>query len=153
MVQEIASEVDKKLERPDDSIPGPVHGFPSQDYAQGAAGEHQIGKSESLKSYLSKFNKQSMEVEKIFDDAVLAGLRPRTRFWCSVHEAGPRTYHELLNRVEKYISAEEATSDQEEARCDPDLSNTVKKKRPDRNPQPKRRKDKREIILRLNHRF
>ncbi|XP_022880843.1 uncharacterized protein LOC111398123 [Olea europaea var. sylvestris] len=123
------------------------------------------GKSESLKSYLSGFNKQSMKVEKIFNDAALttklAGLRPRTRFWWSVHMDGPRTYYELLNRDEKYISAEEATSNQDEAKCDPDHSkillkkkgwigilspkaqqNTAEEKRLDRNPQPKRMKDR-----------
>lgn len=40
------------------------------------------GKSKSLKSYLSKFNQQSIEVEKNFDDtelmAVLSRLCPRT---------------------------------------------------------------------------
>ncbi|XP_022853656.1 uncharacterized protein LOC111375096 [Olea europaea var. sylvestris] len=87
------------------------------------------GISESLKSYLSRFNRQSMEVEKISDDAalmaVLAELRPRTRFWWLVHEDNPKTYHEFLNRAEKYISTEEATSNQEKARCETDLSNTV----------------------------
>lgn len=90
------------------------------------------GRSESLKSNLSKFNKQSMEVEKISDDAtlmvVLAGLRPKTRFWWSVHEDGPRTYLEFLNRAKKYINAEEATSDQEEARREIDLNDVVKEK-------------------------
>ncbi|XP_022848776.1 uncharacterized protein LOC111371097 [Olea europaea var. sylvestris] len=106
------------------------------------------GRSESLKSHLSRFNKQSMEVEKISDDAVLmavlAGLRPKIRIWCSVHEDSPRTYHEFLNQAEKYISAEEATSDQEEEISKLDLSNTIKEKKPNRSPQPKRKKNRRE---------
>ncbi|XP_022883451.1 uncharacterized protein LOC111400263 [Olea europaea var. sylvestris] len=73
------------------------------------------GKSEPLKGHLSRFNKQSMEVEKISDDdalmSVLAALRPRMRLWWLVHEDGPKTYHEFLSRVEKYISAENASSD------------------------------------------
>ncbi|XP_022883493.1 uncharacterized protein LOC111400308 [Olea europaea var. sylvestris] len=67
------------------------------------------GRSESLKSYLS-----------------------RTQFWWSVHEDGPRTYYEFLNRAEKYLSAEEATSDQEEETSEPDLNNTVKEEKPSR---------------------
>ncbi|XP_022875824.1 uncharacterized protein LOC111394307 [Olea europaea var. sylvestris] len=95
-----------------------------------------------------RFNKQSMEVEKISDNAalmaVLTRLRPRTRFWWSLHKDGSRTYHEFLNRAEKYISAKEATSDQEEARCEPDLSNIVKEKKQNCSPQPERKKDRRE---------
>ncbi|XP_022841985.1 uncharacterized protein LOC111365684 [Olea europaea var. sylvestris] len=106
------------------------------------------GRSESLKSYLSRFNKQSIEVEKISDGAalmaILARLRPKTRFWRSVHKDGPRTYHEFLNRAEKYISAEEVTSDQEEARREIDLSDVVKEKKPSRSPQPEKKKDRRE---------
>ncbi|XP_022881009.1 uncharacterized protein LOC111398323 [Olea europaea var. sylvestris] len=106
------------------------------------------GKCESLKSYLSRFNKQSMEMEKISDDtalmAVLVGLRPKIRFWWSVHEDGPRTYHEFLNRAEKYISAEEATSDQEKETSKPDLNNIAKEKKPSHSPQPERKKDRRE---------
>ncbi|XP_022875750.1 uncharacterized protein LOC111394222 [Olea europaea var. sylvestris] len=76
--------------------------------------------------------------------AVLAGLRLKTRFWWPIHEDRPRTYHEFLNRVEKYISAEEATSDQEEVGYEIDLSDTVKEKKPSRSPQLERKKDKRE---------
>ncbi|KAL2481013.1 Retrotrans gag domain-containing protein [Abeliophyllum distichum] len=50
--------------------------------------------------------------------AVLSGLRTKTRFWWSVHEDGPATYQEFLVRAEKHISAEEATSDQENDRFD-----------------------------------
>ncbi|KAL2487322.1 reverse transcriptase [Abeliophyllum distichum] len=50
--------------------------------------------------------------------AVLLGLRTKTRFWWSVHEDGPATYQEFLARAEKHISAEEATSDQENDRSD-----------------------------------
>lgn len=103
------------------------------------------GKGEYLKCYLSRFNKQFMEVEKISDDAVLmavlTSLRSRMRFWWSVHEDRPRTYYELLNRAKKYISVAEVTFDQEEVICDPDLINTVKKMKLDRNPQFERRKD------------
>ncbi|XP_022875758.1 uncharacterized protein LOC111394231 [Olea europaea var. sylvestris] len=106
------------------------------------------GRSKSLKSYLSRFNKQSMEVEKISNDAalmaVLAGLRPKMRFWWSVHEDGLRTYHEFLNRAEKYISTEEATFDQVEARREIDLNDVVKEKKPSRSPQPEIKKDRRE---------
>lgn len=41
------------------------------------------------------------------------------RFWWFIHEDGPQTYYEFLNRTEKHISTEEATSDQEEARTEP----------------------------------
>ncbi|XP_022849885.1 uncharacterized protein LOC111371976 [Olea europaea var. sylvestris] len=105
------------------------------------------GRSESLKSYLGRFNKQSMEVEKISDDAalmaVLAGLRPKTRFMVSTR-GRPKTYHEFLNRVEKHISTEEATSDQEEVRQEIDLNDAVKEKKSSRSPQPERKKDMRE---------
>ncbi|XP_022899394.1 uncharacterized protein LOC111412703 [Olea europaea var. sylvestris] len=114
------------------------------------------GRSESLKSYMTRFNKQSMEVEKISDDAalmaVLAGLRPRTRFWWSVHKDGPMTYHKFLNRAEKYISTEEATSDQEEETSEPDLNNTVKEKKPSAAPSPKKRRTgEKENVLGLSH--
>ncbi|KAL2480542.1 Ribonuclease H [Abeliophyllum distichum] len=49
---------------------------------------------------------------------VLSGLRTKIRFWWSVHEEGPTTYQEFLARAEKYISAEEATYDQENDRSD-----------------------------------
>lgn len=100
MVKKTTSEVGKELERPSGDVPSPVHRLKGQDHAERA-----IGKSESLKTYLSRFNKQLMEVDKISDDValmvVLAGLRPRTRFWWSVHEHEPRTYHEFLNRAKK----------------------------------------------------
>lgn len=47
---------------------------------------------------------------------VLSGLRPRKFFWELLREDEPGTYHEFLNRAEKYLSAEEATSDQDEER-------------------------------------
>ncbi|XP_022893827.1 uncharacterized protein LOC111408283 [Olea europaea var. sylvestris] len=85
---------------------------------------------------------------KRFDDAalmvVLAGLRPKTRFWWSIHEDGPWTYHKFLNRAEKHISAEEATSDQEEARREIDLNDAMKEKKSSRSPQQERKKDRRE---------
>lgn len=78
------------------------------------------GQSESLKSYLSRFNKQSMEMENIYDDSVLmvvlSSLRLRTRFWWFVHEDWRNTYHEFLNRDEKYINAEEVTLDHEDGK-------------------------------------
>ncbi|KAL2480061.1 Uncharacterized protein Adt_33027 [Abeliophyllum distichum] len=71
---------------------------------------------------MDRFSKRIVEVDKISDDAalmaVLSGLRTKTRFWWSVHEDGPTTYQEFLARVEKHISAEAATSDQENDRSD-----------------------------------
>ncbi|KAL2479481.1 Uncharacterized protein Adt_32447 [Abeliophyllum distichum] len=79
-------------------------------------------RTESLRSYIDRFSKRIVEVDKIFDDAalmeVLSGLRTKTQFWWSVHEDGLVTYQEFLARAEKDISAEEATSDQENDRSD-----------------------------------
>lgn len=54
-----------------------------------------------------------MKMENISDDAmlmvVISGLWPQFKFWRSVHESGPKTYHEFLQQAEKFISAEEAT--------------------------------------------
>lgn len=63
-----------------------------------------------------------MEVEKIFDDASLMafffGLRPRTRFWWSIYKDGPQTYHEFLGQLEKHITTEEVTLDQEKTKAE-----------------------------------
>lgn len=60
-------------------------------------------KSDSFKSCLNEFNKQSMEVVRIFDDAalmvVLSGLRPRSKFWWFVYEDKPQTYHEFVTEL------------------------------------------------------
>lgn len=79
------------------------------------------GHNESLKKYLCKFNKQSTEVEKIWDDvapmAVLSRLRQKPRFWWSIHEDGPWTYHDFLSWVENHIGAKNGTSYQEEKKA------------------------------------
>ncbi|KAL2461667.1 Gag-pol polyprotein [Abeliophyllum distichum] len=59
----------------------------------------------------------------------LSGLRTKTRFWWSVHEDRPATYQGFLARAEKYIGAEEATSDQENDR--PDRKDSIKGKEKD----------------------
>ncbi|KAL2497781.1 Uncharacterized protein Adt_23331 [Abeliophyllum distichum] len=73
------------------------------------------GRTESLRSYMDRFSKRIVEVDKISNDAalmaVLSGLRTKTQFWWSIHEDGPITYQEFLAIAEKHISAEEATSD------------------------------------------
>ncbi|KAL2470889.1 Retrotrans gag domain-containing protein [Abeliophyllum distichum] len=80
------------------------------------------GRIESLRSYMDRFSKRIVEVDKISDDAalmaVLSGLRTKTRFWWSIHEDGPATCQEFLARAEKHIGAEEDTSDQENDRSD-----------------------------------
>ncbi|KAL2492193.1 Ribonuclease H [Abeliophyllum distichum] len=80
------------------------------------------GRTEFLRSNMNHFNNKIVEVDKISDDAalmaVLSGLRTKTQFWLFVHEDGPATYQEFLSRAEKYISAEEATSDQENEKGD-----------------------------------
>ncbi|KAL2490935.1 Retrotrans gag domain-containing protein [Abeliophyllum distichum] len=67
------------------------------------------GRTETLRSYMDRFSKRIVEVDKISDDAalmaVLSGLRTRTRFWWSVHENGPATYQEFLARAEQHIGA------------------------------------------------
>ncbi|KAL2524641.1 Retrotrans gag domain-containing protein [Abeliophyllum distichum] len=91
------------------------------------------GRTETLRSYMDRFSKRIVEVDKISDDAalmaVLSRLRTRTRFWWSVHEDGPATYQEFLARAEKHIGAEEATSDQENDR--PDRKDGMKSKEKD----------------------
>ncbi|KAL2471670.1 Uncharacterized protein Adt_39806 [Abeliophyllum distichum] len=71
---------------------------------------------------MDRFSKRIVEVDKISNDAalmvVLSGLRTKMQFWWSVHEDGPATYREFLFRAEKYINAEEATSDQENEKSD-----------------------------------
>lgn len=54
-------------------------------------------------------------MDNISDDATLMaiffGLRPKTRFWWSVHKDGPMiNNHEFLSWVEKHIRVKEVTS-------------------------------------------
>ncbi|KAL2454991.1 Uncharacterized protein Adt_47507 [Abeliophyllum distichum] len=97
------------------------------------------GRTESLRSYMDRFSKRIVEVDKISDDAalmaVLSGLRTKTRFWWSVHEDGSATYQEFLGRAEKHISAEEATSDQENDKSD--RRDNMKSKEKDLKPEKK----------------
>ncbi|KAL2480260.1 Uncharacterized protein Adt_33226 [Abeliophyllum distichum] len=73
------------------------------------------GRTKSLISYMDRFSKRIVEVDKISDDAalmaVLSGIHTITRFWWSAHEDGPATYQEFIFRAEKYINTKEATSD------------------------------------------
>lgn len=104
VVQENVSKVYKKLDRPHHGGPSSVMGPKAKTTPKKHFVSIKQGKFESLKSYLNRFNKQSMEVEKISKDVVLmvvlSRLRLRTRFWRSIHEDEPQTYHEFLNRAE-----------------------------------------------------
>ncbi|KAL6562434.1 Nucleic acid dioxygenase ALKBH1 [Orobanche gracilis] len=70
------------------------------------------GPSESLKDYVSRFNKQILETEPMSDDALAiiaqAGLLKNSFFRWTICQNTPRMYREFLERASSHISAEEA---------------------------------------------
>ena len=69
-------------------------------------------KDESLRSYLTRFNEEVLQVEELDDKvtmtAFLGGLRSSS-FLCSVMKSPPRSMPELLAKAQKYMNAEDIT--------------------------------------------
>ena len=70
-------------------------------------------KYESLKDYITRFNKEAVRVENYTDivalTAIMAGLQPG-KFHYSLAKNPPRTFTELLSRAQKYSNADELTN-------------------------------------------
>lgn len=77
----------------------------------------------------------------------LSRLRLKACFWWSVHENGPKTYHEFLSRAEKHIEWEEASLDHEQGKIDLKPSIQPKDKRMDQKIALYRRNEKRDADL------
>ncbi|KAK2991306.1 hypothetical protein RJ640_024571 [Escallonia rubra] len=100
------------------------------------------GPRESLKSYYARFNTEKLLIDHLDPGVTFAamakGVRPRTPLRFSLNKCPPENMSDLLDRVEKYLRAEEdSTSSQQEEihsgqkRCDrPEGNNQDEPKHP-----------------------
>ena len=72
---------------------------------------------ETLRSYISRFNKETLSIDEADDKILVAaftnGLR-KGKFLFSLYKNDPKTMSEVLYRATKYMNAEDALSAQEE---------------------------------------
>lgn len=68
-------------------------------------------REESLRNYITRFNKEALQVDDTNDKVILTtlmgGLQP-SRFMFSLSKSPPNTLEELMVKAEKHINAEEA---------------------------------------------
>ena len=71
----------------------------------------QQAKGESLRQYITRFNKKLLQVDEAKDQVILttfqAGLLPGD-FFFSITKSPPKTVGELLHKAQKYMNAEDA---------------------------------------------
>nr|XP_023927961.1 uncharacterized protein LOC112039325 [Quercus suber] len=71
----------------------------------------QQAKGESLRQYVTRFNKELLQADKVEDQVILttfqAGLLPED-FFLSITKSPPKTITELLQKAQKYMNAEGA---------------------------------------------
>ena len=71
----------------------------------------QQAEGESLRQYVTRFNKELLQVDKAEDQVILttfqARLLPRD-FFFSITKSPPKTVAELLRKAQKYMNAEDA---------------------------------------------
>ena len=74
-------------------------------------------KDETLRSYISRFNKEALSIDEVDDKILVAaftiGLR-KGKFLFSLYKNNPKTMSKVLYRVTKYMNAEDALLAQEE---------------------------------------
>ena len=72
---------------------------------------------ESLRSYISRFNKEALSIDEVDDKILVAaftnGLR-KGKFLFSLYKNDPKTMSEVLYRATKYMNAEDVLSAREE---------------------------------------
>ena len=72
---------------------------------------------ETLRSYISRFNKETLSIDEADDKILVAaftnGLR-KGKFLFSLYKNDPKTMSEVLYRATKYMNAEDALSAREE---------------------------------------
>ena len=72
---------------------------------------------ETLRSYISRFNKETLSIDEVDDKILVAaftnGLR-NGKFLFSLYKNDPKTMSEVLYRATKYMNAEDALSAREE---------------------------------------
>ena len=72
---------------------------------------------ETLRSYISRFNKKALLIDETDDKILVAafinGLR-KGKFLFSLYKNDPKTMSEVLYRVTKYMNAEDVLSAREE---------------------------------------
>ena len=72
---------------------------------------------ETLRSYISRFNKEALSIDKADDKILVAaftnGLR-KGKFLFSLYKNDPKTMSEVLYRATKYMNVEDALSAREE---------------------------------------
>ena len=70
-------------------------------------------KGESLRQYVTRFNKELLQVDEVKDQVILktfhAGLLPRD-FFFSITKSLLKTVAELLHKAQKYMNAEDAVT-------------------------------------------
>ena len=72
---------------------------------------------ETLRSYITRFNKEALSIDKADDKILVAaftnGLR-KGKFLFSLYKNDPKTMSEVLYRATKYMNAEDALSARED---------------------------------------
>lgn len=73
--------------------------------------------NETLRSYISRFNKEALSINKVNDKILVAAFTNELRkgkFLFSLYKNDPKTMSEVLYRATKYMNAEDALLAQEE---------------------------------------
>ena len=71
---------------------------------------HQV-EGESLRQYVTQFNKKLLQVDEVKDQVILITFQARLLpgdFFFSITKSPPKTVAELLRKAQKYINAEDA---------------------------------------------
>ena len=72
---------------------------------------------ETLRSYITRFNKEALSIDEADDKILMAaftnGLQ-KGKFLFSLHKNDPKTMSDVLYRATKYMNVEDALLDREE---------------------------------------
>ena len=66
---------------------------------------------ETLRSYIARFNKEALSIDKVDDKILVAAFTNRlwkSEFLFSLYKNDPKTMSDVLYRVTKYVNAKDA---------------------------------------------